>query len=285
MSLRILDVKPRQGARWVSQGFSWLLKKPLPYTSLIAFFLFACLVLLAVPYIGALAVLCLLPLLGLGFMIATRSALEGGSVHVGHLAAPLRASTPAESARRLILLRLCGLFAIASAATMLLGDFFDGGSFERLQILMAATRSPANQAEIDAVLAEPALRWAMAWRLVVTSLLSIPFWHAPALVWWHGQGVAQSLFSSWLACWRNRGAFAVYGLAWAFTIVLFGLAAGTVFALLGAPQLVPLAAIPAGLMFSTAFYVSLYFTFSDSFAAAAATETEDSQVDGAVPPT
>ena len=279
MSLRILAVSPRQGARWVSQGFSRFLKKPLPYTSLLALFLFACLVLLSLPYIGGLLVLCLLPLLGLGFMIATRSAMEGGPVHIGHLAAPLRASTPAESARRLTLLRLCGLFAIASAATMLLGDAFDGGSFERLQRLMAATRSEANQAEIDAVLAEPSLRWALAWRLVVTSLLSIPFWHAPALVWWHGQGVAQSLFSSWLACWRNRGAFAVYALAWAFTIVLFGIAAGSVFALLGAPQLVPLAAIPAGLMFSTAFYVSLYFTFSDCFATAA----EAAQADGELP--
>ena len=282
MSLRILAVSPRQGARWVSQGFSRFLKKPLPYTSLLALFLFACLVLLSLPYIGGLLVLCLLPLLGLGFMIATRSAMEGGPVHIGHLAAPLRASTPAESARRLTLLRLCGLFAIASAATMLLGDVFDGGSFERLQRLMAATRSEANQAEIDAVLAEPSLRWALAWRLVVTSLLSIPLWHAPALVWWHGQGVAQSLFSSWLACWRNRGAFAVYALAWAFAVVLFGIAAGSVFALLGAPQLVPLAAIPAGLMFSTAFYVSLYFTFSDCFATAADAEKE-AQADGDLP--
>ena len=277
MSLRILAVPPRQGARWVSLGFSGFLKKPLPYTSLLALFLFACLVLLAVPFIGGLLVLCLLPLLGLGFMIATRSSLEGGPVHVGHLFAPFRAATPADAARRSTLLRLCSLFALASAATMLLGDAFDGGSFERLQTLMAATRSAANQAEIDAVLAEPALRWAMAWRLGITSLLSIPFWHAPALVWWHGQGVGQALFSSWLACWRNRGAFAVYALGWAVTIVVFGVVAGSVFALLGAPQLVPLAAIPAGLMFTTAFYVSLYFTFKDSFATGPAAEEQEAR--------
>ena len=30
--------------------------------------------------------------------------------------------------------------------------------------------------------------------------------------------------------------------------------------------MVPLAAIPAGLMFSTAFYVSLYFTYQSCFA-------------------
>ena len=33
----------------------------------------------------------------------------------------------------------------------------------------------------------------------------------------------------------------------------------------GTPQMLAVAALPAGLMFSTAFYVSLYFTFADCF--------------------
>jgi hypothetical protein len=40
----------------------------------------------------------------------------------------------------------------------------------------------------------------------------------------------------------------------------------TVFSLLlDSPHLVPMAALPAGLMFSTVFYASLYFTFVDCF--------------------
>jgi len=42
------------------------------------------------------------------------------------------------------------------------------------------------------------------------------------------------------------------------------------FGALGLRQLASLAAVPAGLMFSTVFYVSLLFTFNDSFGAAAA---------------
>lgn len=265
MSVRLLEAAPRQGARWVSQGFAWFMKKPLAFSALLALFLFAALVLLSLPYIGAILVLMALPVLGLGYMIATRTALEGGTVHAGQLVAPLRASTPEDAARRRNLLLLCGAYALASALLMLIGDAIDGGSFERLQTLVASTRTEASQKEIDALLAEPGLRWALIWRLSATALLSIPFWHAPALVWWYRQGVAQSLFSSTLACWRNRGAFLVYGLAWFATMLVFGLVAGLVFALLGAPQLVPLAAIPAGLMFTTAFYVSLYFTFTDCF--------------------
>ena len=82
--------------------------------------------------------------------------------------------------------------------------------------------------------------------------------------------MAQSLFSSTLACWRNRTAFLVYGLAWTLTIVVFSLVAGGLFALLGAPQLVPLTAVPAGLMFSTAFYVSLLFSFEGCFGSSTA---------------
>jgi hypothetical protein len=73
------------------------------------------------------------------------------------------------------------------------------------------------------------------------------------------------LFSSTLACWRNRYAFLIYGLAWSVTIVLFGILAGGLFALLGMPQLVALAAVPAGLLFSTTFYVSLLFTYQGCF--------------------
>ena len=47
--------------------------------------------------------------------------------------------------------------------------------------------------------------------------------------------------------------------------MVFAVVAGSLFALIGAPQLVTLAAVPAGLMFSTAFYVSLLFTYEGCF--------------------
>jgi hypothetical protein len=157
------------------------------------------------------------------------------------------------------------LYAACTALVMLASDALDGGAFERLQILLASARDTAKQKELDELLADSGLLQGLLLRLGGTALLSIPFWHAPPLVWWQGQGVAQSLFSSTLACWRNRAAFLVYGLAWTLTIVIFSLFAGGAFALLGAPQLVPLAAVPAGLIFSTAFYVSLLFSFEGCF--------------------
>ncbi|MDP1690980.1 MAG: BPSS1780 family membrane protein [Burkholderiaceae bacterium] len=265
MSLRILNASARDGAAWVSRAFALFLKKPFAFSALFALFLFAALVFLVLPYIGAALLLMALPLLGLGFMIAARSAQGGGPVHAGQLFQALRGGDESALARRRQLLLLCGLYALATAGLMLASDMLDGGAFERLQVLLASARDASQQLELDKLLADGSLRQGLLLRLGGTALLSIPFWHAPALVWWQGQGLAQALFSSSVACWRNRAAFLVYGLAWTLTIVLFSAVAGTVFALIGAPQLVTLAAVPAGLIFSTAFYVSLLFTYEGCF--------------------
>jgi len=265
MSLRILDANARDGTAWVSRAFALLLQRPLAFSALFALFLFAALVLLVLPYVGAVLLLMALPLLGLGFMIAARSALGGGPVHPGQLIEPLRAANPEQAKRRRTLFALCGLFALTNALVMLAGDTLDGGAFERLQMLLATARDEVARKDIDALLADPNLRLGIGLRLVGTTLLSVLFWHAPVLAWWQGQGAAQALFSSTLACWRNRGAFVVYGLAWMVTVLVFGLVAGGLFALIGAPQLVALAAVPAALMFSTVFYVSLLFTYQGCF--------------------
>jgi hypothetical protein len=271
MSLRILDAAPRRGLAWVGQAFGLFLRRPLGFSLLFLLFLVTAMILLVLPYVGALLLLAGLPLLTLGFANATRAALAGENVHAGQLAEPLLPG--ADRQRRRTLLALCAVFAAASASVMLLAAAADGGSFERLQILLAGNRDEAANREIDALLADPRLQRGMWLRFGLTALLSIPFWHAPMLVWWHGQSAAQALFSSTLACWRNKGAFFVYFLAWVATVVLFGLACGVVLSLLGMTQMLAVAALPAGLLFSTAFYVSLYFTYADCFGESGDTAT------------
>ena len=63
-------------------------------------------------------------------------------------------------------------------------------------------------------------------RFGLAACLSVPFWHAPALVYWQGQGVGQALFSSTLAVWRCKGAFLMYSLAWVGVIAIFGALVG-----------------------------------------------------------
>jgi hypothetical protein len=203
-------------------------------------------------------------MLSLGFMIASQSALLGGPVHPSQFIEPLRG----DPARRRALLTLCVIYGLSAVGILLLCELISGGAMQRLMLLLG--QSEPNPEELSALLSEPGVAAAgLAFGVLVT-LLSVPFWHAPALVHWGAQGVGQALFSSTLAVWRSRGAFLVYGLSWVAVFMLFGAASAILFALLGLHQLAPWIALPAGLMFSAVFYVSLLFTFNDSFGGAEA---------------
>lgn len=258
MALQLKTVPPPQGARWLRDGFRLFARAPLAFSLMFVVFLAAAVISSAIPLVGPLLMLAALPMLSLGFMVAAESALGGGPVHPGQFVTPLRG----DATRRRSLLVLCGVYGLATIAIMLLSDWVDGGAFDRLQRLMA---EGDKAAEIDALVSEPSFTWGLFTRFGLATLLSLPFWHAPALVHWGAQRPAQALFSSTLAVWRSKGAFLVYSLAWLGIIVLFGVVTALMFRLLGAGQMAGLIALPAGLIFSTVFYVSLLFTFNDSF--------------------
>jgi hypothetical protein len=264
MTLRITHAPANRGIAWLREGFAVFFQRPMGFSLMFMLFLAAALVLMALPGIGAVLLLAVMPLLTLGFAAGARAARAGRPVHAGLLFEPFRGG--ADTKRRNALLRLCLAYAFAMALVMVLSQTVDGGSFERLQVLMAAERTEDNQKLIDEVLADPRLRSGMFVRVLLIGALSVPFWHAPMLVSWHGQGLAQSLFSSTLACWRNKGAFATYLLGWVGISAAFGLLASAVVALLGTPQLAAVALPPAALVFSVVFYASLYFVYADSFA-------------------
>jgi hypothetical protein len=108
--------------------------------------------------------------------------------------------------------------------------------------------------------------------MLVTMLLYLPisllFWHAPALVHWHGVSPVKSLFFSLVACFRNMGAFLMFGLGWFAVFLGIGIVISLVVSGCWAarnswpPHVMPLVLLMAA-MFST----SIYFTFRDSFVA------------------
>lgn len=258
MALLLKSPGPLQGARWLRDGFRLFARHPLAFSSLLVSFLLAGLLMSIVPLVGGVVLVAAVPLLSLGFMIASESALQGGRIHPGQLLQPLRGDPP----RRRALLQLCAAYAATTLAAMLAGDWVDGGALDKLQRLLAQGQS---QSEVDALLADPRVAQGMVLRFGLIALLSIPFWHAPALVHWGAQGPAQALFSSTLAVWRARGAFVVYIAAWCLMIGVFSAVTGALAALAGVRSMATLLIVPGGLIFSTVFYVSLLFTFNDSF--------------------
>ena len=257
--LKLKTVPARQGSVWVRQGFRVFFKRPMVFAALFAVFMFVVFLLALVPVVGSLLLLALLPLVTLVFMLATQLALQGQLPTPSALVQPLRM----DKTHRIALLKLGALYAVATFAILALSDLIDGGAFDAL---MEALPSVQTKPElVNAKLADPRLVVGLLLRTGLAGLLSVPFWYAPALVYWGGQRCAQSLFSSTLACWRNKGAFAIYSLTWVAVVMLFATLGSLVFGMLGQLPLFALAATPFSLMLTTVFYASLYFTFADCF--------------------
>lgn len=262
MTLLLKSVPLARGPRWIADAFRLFARKPLAFAMMFAVFMFGALLASLLPLVGGMLQMMSLPLLTLGFMIASQSALQGGPVHPSQFIEALRS----DPARRRSMLILCLAYGLSAVAILGLCDLVSDSAFQRLMTL--AAKGAAAQAEIAALLDEPGVAAAAFLLALLGSLLSVPFWHAPALVHWGGQGVGQALFSSTLAVWRNKAAFFSYMLAWGGLILLFGVGSALLFGLLGMRQLANVAALPAGLMFSTVFYLSLIFSFNDSFGGA-----------------
>lgn len=259
MALTLKPVQPGRGAHWVRDGWRLFLRRPMALTAPYALFIVLLVLSLVFGLFGAALMIVVLPLFGLGYMVACQSVLMEGRVNLGHFIEPLRPPSP----RRGTLLGLCVLFALLILLSGFLSSLVAGDTLARLVQLTTTTGTP--QAEIDALMADRQLVGGVLLMGLLTMLISLVFWHAPALVYWGQQGVAQSLFSSAVAVWRSRGAFVVYGLTLLGAGLLLQLLVAAMHALLGPGLLLSLLSSSAGMVFSAVFYSSLIFTFNDSF--------------------
>ncbi len=256
INLHLQTVPARQGLAWIRHGLTVFRRRPLAMSSLCSFAIMLVLVLpQLIPPLGLIVPL-LPPLISLGFMLATHEVLQGNSPKIGVFVAPLRITAE----RRKSQLLLCLFYALAQLLIMLLTSSLFGDSLDRLSDAKAA----GDQTALLAAASDPRLRDGMLTLLLLESLVSIPFWHAPALVHWGGQGVAQALFSSTVALWRNRGAFALNALGFAGAVIAVALLLAPIIGLLG-PQLGTLFTVLSSIVVSTVFYSSLYFSFVDCF--------------------
>ena len=257
--MRLQVVAPRRGAAWLRQGLGVFVHRPLAFSALLATFLFASFILLSLPYIGPATLFASLPLVSLAFMIATQQALQGGSPNPGVFVLPLRVT----KARTRALLQLGLLYTAGSVLIMLLCHWFDGGKLLALQQVIS-NENPKPE-DVAAALQDPQLIQGLLARGLLSLLLSLPFWYAPALVHWGGHTAAKALFFSTMAVWRNRLAFLVYAATWFGSLFAFGLASSMLLTMLGLAPWAERIMFPAVLMFFTVMYASLFFSFIDSF--------------------
>jgi hypothetical protein len=251
--MKLHVVPARTGALWVRQGIRTFWKQPIALSGL--FFMFMALMSVSslVPVVGSFAALMLLPAASLGLMAATREVDLGKFPMPMILMSGFRAGK--ERKRDMLLLGL--LYALGFVGVMGLSMLVDGGDFAKLYLVGGALDRDT--------LMTPEFQNAMWLSMLLYLPLSAVFWHAPALVHWHGVPALKSLFFSTVACLSNWRAFLVFGLLWSFVFLLTALVITLVSSLMGDSEFASLALLPAMLMLAAMFFCSTYYSFRDSF--------------------
>jgi hypothetical protein len=257
--MKLILVPPKEGLVWVRRGFQVFFRQPLGFASLFAVCALVFFVLLRVPFVGEPILLVIAPVGSLLFMIASRLSAAGERPVPGAFVE----LASADRTRIVGMLKLGVAYLVAALLAIGLIAAVEG---DALVAFMEAAGNPQASPEAAATqLADPRLQAGFLLRLGLGAILSIPFWHAPGLVYWGAQSWAKALFFSTIAIWRNKGAFAVYGLVWAGLGLVFAMLLGLVVGLAG-PLPATYIATPLVLIFTTVLYVSLWFTFAGCFA-------------------
>ncbi len=249
-----LNVVPaRTGSAWVKQGIQTFWRQPLALSGL--FFLFTGLISLTslLSYVGTFVGLMLLPAISLGLMAAAREA------DLGRFPMPrimfIAFQQGADQSKRMVWMGF--VYAVLFCLVLAISTLFDNGEFARLYLVGGSMGE-------DTVLSEP-FQMAAIFCLLMYLPLTALFWHAPALVHWHDQPLAKSIFFSAMACLTNWRAFLVFGLTWAAIFIGTSLILGLVSVITDDGQLSMMLMLPAMMLLAAMFFASSYHSFRECF--------------------
>lgn len=253
--MKLNIVAPGTGITWVKLGVKTFLRQPLAMSGLFFLFMAVVSVLSVVPLLGTALSLGLVPAATVGLMAASREASEGRFPMPLTLVTALRSGP--EKTRSMIVLG--ALYAGALMLVMGVAALTAGPT---------PTQAELGDSEVTPEMVRATLlNTGMWWAALAYVPVIMAFWHAPALVHWHGVSPVKSLFFSLWACWRNKGAMLVYTLGWMGVFLVAGLIMSLLTSLLGGPETMGFLVYPTVLLMASMFHTSIYFTYRDSFLA------------------
>ena len=249
--MKLNIVPARTGITWVKLGIQTFFKQPLAMVGLFFLYMAAATLVSLIPFVGVVLALAIVPAATLGLMAATQEATKGRFPMPTILVSAFRAGK--QRGRAMLVLG----FLYAAACLLIVSVvplFFDA----------PISRESALSPEMQGV---------MLVIMVLYLPVSVLFWHAPALVHWHGVTPVKSLFFSAVVCFRNVGAYALFGITWMVVLMVVGVGVTLVAGLLASPEAAAALIMPVALLMAAMFSTSIYFTFRDSFEASPTDET------------
>lgn len=249
-----LILPSRYGQAWLLDGFRLFHRQPLVWF-LTLFAYWAGLVILAmIPVLGLILPLILSPGLSFGFIALARA------VDRRDLPMPLLLLSGFRSAKAKPLVQLGMAYFVGLLLVLGVAWIADGGFLARTM-----TENPSDLADPEVTL-ESGVRMGLLIALLAYMPVLMAFWYAPQLVVWKDFPVGKSLFYSFFAVWRNRGAFFRYGLAWTLLIVAISLVVSLFAEVTGAePRMIFTAVMPISLVLIAVAQGSFYASTRDVF--------------------
>ena len=90
-------------------------------------------------------------------------------------------------------------------------------------------------------------------------------WFSPLLVAWADMPLMQAIFSSWMACWSNRAAFAYYIFIWSTALVALPMLIGSGLDAVGLGSIASYVVAPLSMAGLTVMHCSFFATWKGCF--------------------
>ena len=256
MKLRIATA--RQGVTWVQDGIKTFWKQPLALTSLFFMTMMVLSIIGAIPIAGTFVALALLPVSTLCMMVGSALTVQGERPGLPQIIQALKL----DPERRNAFVTLGVFYALSFLVVLGFSALFDGGEFAKLNLMGGKISQE--------IVMQPDFQRAMFATMLLYVPLSMLFWHAPGLIYWHRVPAIKAVFFSMIACVRNTRAFLMFGLAWMAVGIGFGIAFALTVALLGSllgNWAAAVLAISGSMALAAMFLTSVVFSFRDCFEA------------------
>jgi hypothetical protein len=253
--MQLIEVPAKTGYVWFRQGI-WLFRKnPLAFLTLFFTYLLVMTLVSQIPVIGGVLPLALIPGVAVGFMAACRNTIAGKPVFPTLLVDGFHSYGPVV-ARRLLVLGV--LYVVAMALVLAGSALADGG------MLLKVMLGGGVAMDQDAI-ANSNIPLAVITALAFYIPVAMIFWFSPILIAWHDVPPVKAMFFSIVSCWRNRGAFIVFGALWFAVAVTVSIGLSALMQALGAADFAFAVLMPATMIVTTMLYCSFYATYRGCF--------------------
>jgi hypothetical protein len=252
--MQLIEVPAKTGYVWFRQGI-WLFRKnPLAFLTLFFTYLLVMTLVSQIPVIGGVLPLAFIPGVAVGFMAACRNTIAGKPVFPTILVDGFHSYGPVVAKRLLVL----GVLYVVAMGLVLAGSALADGGMLLKVMLGGATMDQEAIANSNIPLA------------VVTAFafyipMAMIFWFSPVLAAWHDVPPVKAMFFSIVSCWRNRGAFIVFGALWFAVAMTVSLGLSALMQALGAGDFAFAVLMPATMIVTTMLYCSFYATYRGCF--------------------